>query len=251
MSLRLRRSGSLCGGILILTMLFMWLFAPAAQAAQEAPMAQVSMSLPAAGFDCGASIVDDTSTKVLKADRSVIQWINKLQYDGIDVRIRAVDSPFGGSLDAYYATLLQSCPEWSLDGKHLKPNMVVVMITLENHDLVTSGNSSKLASVSNDIDGIRGAMKAPYDQGLYVQAIAVALQHLYGDLHPGFNWDYVWWPLGIVIVLGLVIWLMIASGGTSTGSGSGSGYRSTTVIISSSYSPPPPPSSGGYSSGSC
>ncbi len=180
--------------------------------------------------DCNQQVLDLTAGQVLKGDTTIDPAVKELDSQGVDVRVRMFDDPPGGSLDAYEATQIKTCPSWGGDG-HIKPNLVVVLVTLEHHDAIFYGKNFA-STMESEVDSIRGSMRDPYQKGHYAEAIVTGLHNssevIKGNQNPATESESVpAWVWSLVIIVAIVAVILVAAafsgGGGRRGRGRG-GY---------------------------
>lgn len=180
--------------------------------------------------DCNQQVLDLTAEQVLKGDTTIDPVVKELDSQGVDVRVRMFDDPPGGSLDAYEATQIKTCPSWGVDG-HIKPNLVVVLVTLEHHDAIFYGKNFA-STMESEVDSIRGSMRDPYQKGHYAEAIVTGLHNssevIKGNQNPATKSESVpAWVWSLVIIVAIVAVILVAAafsgGGGRRGRGRGRG----------------------------
>jgi hypothetical protein len=189
--------------------------------------------------DCDQQFLDLTVGHVLQGDGSmgpINAAMQELTSQGVDVRVRMVDNPPGGSVDAYEAAQVKSCPSWSLNGE-IKPNLFVLLMTLEGHDGIFYGDHFG-GTMESEVDSIRTSMHDSYAAGHYADAIVTGLHNssevIKGNDNPADGGWPAWvvWVLigaGVLIVIGVISYLISRGSGGGYGGSSygGSGRRSS------------------------
>lgn len=190
-------------------------------------LAPIASAQTAPVKDCDQQFMDFTATHVLQADGAMSKVnaaMQELTSQGVDVRVRMFDNPPGGSVDAYEKAQVETCASWGLKGD-IKPNLVVVLVTMEHHDAIFYGEhfGDKMKS---EVDSIREAMRDPYEKGQYADAFVIGLHDssevIRGNDNPA---DPGWptWAIILAIVVGLAILIGIVTV-VSGGGGGGSGF---------------------------
>jgi uncharacterized membrane protein YgcG len=166
---------------------------------------------PPTPAQCNAAIIDSTARHVLGNESGVSDAVAKLQAKGIDVRVRVMDTAPGGSIDAWYRTMVDACPSWAGLTADAKPNLLVVAVTLDHQDTIQYGQN--LARMQDQVDQIRADMGGQFRDGNIAGGVAAGLNEAYGALWPS-GWP-LWLIILVIAVIIGVIALVVMGGGSS------------------------------------
>lgn len=102
---------------------------------------------------CAAPVVDNTSSKVLDIPRVEKAVTDARRLTGLDIYVRAEQSA-GIGPESWWNSAYRACPDWLYaDGVHPKPNVLVVMFSMDRKSAIKYGDNGK--KLDKHVDRIR------------------------------------------------------------------------------------------------
>lgn len=177
--------------------------------------------------DCYAPVVDRTDAQVLNIPRVEEAVTAARNATGMDIYVRTYQKLDGIDGETWWKrSYTQTCPNWAgPDGDRPKPNILVIMFSLEKSGGVDRQSTIKygdnMKRIDKKIDGIRGrtmgnglreanSQPAAFQREGFTVAVndtLVALTEAYNHVDVPFNWAPVWnWVKNIFLtILGVIM----------------------------------------------
>lgn len=178
---------------------------------------------PPTSAQCNAAIIDSTARHVLGNESGLSGAVAKLHAKGVDVRVRVMDTAPGGSIDAWYRTMIDACPSWAGLTADAKPNLLVIAVTthpepgeVNAHGDDTIQYGQNLARMQDQVDQIRADMGGQFRDGDFAGGVSTGLNEAYGALWPS-GWPPWLILLVIVVIVGVIALVVMGGGGGSSG----------------------------------